>query len=171
MKPLHYTFNGEEHEMSAAEARSIEMMGTAEISQSGPRITLQEACAIMRLRPGATNPVDADILRYSKSDEHNYRWHINRGGCNAKSERAIHYPAFRSKYTNAPSGCCINCVKALRNRGDKNFGEAGDASFVALRAKHNENAAARRKSDADKLAQRVRRARAQTLPGEYTAAI
>ena len=56
MKPLHYTFNGEEHEMSAAEAMAIEALGTKDIPQGGPRLTLFEAAAIMRLRPGQTDP-------------------------------------------------------------------------------------------------------------------
>lgn len=166
MKPLHYTFNGEEHEMSAAEAMAIEALGTKDIPQGGPRLTLFEAAAIMRLRPGQTDPRDADILRYSKGDERNMPWHLEKGGCSNKGPRQIAYPQFRSKFANTTGACCANCVNILRRAGDKNFGGETNERFVRLRAIHSEKADQARRSLADRMDVIVSRVKKQTMPGQ-----
>ena len=163
---LKYTFNGEEHEMSAAEAMAIEALGTKDIPQSGPRLTLFEAAAIMRLRPGQTDPRDAETLRYSKGDIGNMHWHIDRGGCTYKTDRTLHYPQFRSMYANTTGGCCGNCVNMLRRAGDKNFGAQNNERFAQLRNRHTEKAEHARRSLADRMDVIVSRVKKQTMPGQ-----
>ena len=133
MKPLHYTFNGEEHEMSAQERFSIEIMGVIDIPIPGFRERLLDTIEKMRQRPGITEQENA--MRNSIGDTVRV-WHMVSGcGRWSNGDRVIHQVSFLSTWKIAPDSCCWHCLSRCKMNHKIVDAEADRAAFMRLRAR------------------------------------
>jgi len=112
MKLLQYDFNGEQHIMSGAEARSIEALGKIETPSSPFRMRLMESVKLMDGRPGQTDEEEA--LKWSKSDRPHV-WH-RLGGCRqgANSTMILVGMSFLSTWKIHPESVCKTCLDMCR---------------------------------------------------------
>jgi len=134
MKPLTYTFNGEEHVMSARERFSIEIMGAKDIPSPGFRERLAETIDKMRQRPGITDQEKA--MKHSTGDAPRV-WHMV-GGCGkwSNGDRVIHQVSFLSTWKIAPDSCCGHCLSRCKMNHKIVDAEDDRAAFMRLRARH-----------------------------------